>query len=71
MNILQIFGYLGKDCEKRVMPNGSVLYIISVGVKSKKGKEESTNWYRVNLWGDKWEKLVPHLKKGSSVIVNG
>lgn len=72
MNIMQIFGFVGKDVEKKVMPNGGVLYTLSVGVKSKKNKEEMTNWYRVNMWGEtRWEKLVPHLKKGAGVIVMG
>lgn len=72
MNIMQIFGFVGKDVEKKLMPNGGVLYTLNVGVKSKKNKEEVTYWYRVNMWGEtRWEKLTPHLKKGSSVIVMG
>ncbi len=72
MNIIQLFGYVGKDVEKKVMPNGGVLFSLSIGVKSKKNKEEITHWYRVSMWGEtRWEKLVPHLKKGSSVIVVG
>ena len=72
MNIMQIFGFVGKDVERKDMPNGGVLYSLNVGVKSKKNKEEVTNWYRVNMWGEtRWEKLVPHLKKGSGVIVMG
>lgn len=72
MNIMQIFGFVGKDVERKDMPKGGVLYSLSVGVKSKKNKEEVTHWYRVNMWGEtRWEKLVPHLKKGSGVIVMG
>lgn len=72
MNIMQIFGFVGRDVERKVMPNGGILFTLNIGVKSKKNKEELTHWYRVNMWGEtRWEKLVPHLKKGSSVIVMG
>jgi len=71
MNFVTILGRLGRDAESRFTPNGdkvTTLIIASTGRKS--GKEE-TIWWRITLWGDRFDKMLSYLKKGSSIIVTG
>jgi single-strand DNA-binding protein len=72
MNILQIAGHLARDPEKRFTASGQQVTTFTVGVNYRKGgKEESTMWIRVTVWGDRFDKLISYLKKGSAVIVVG
>lgn len=72
MNLLQIAGHLGKDPETRFTPSGQKVTTFSVAVNYRKGgKEESTLWVRVTIWGERFDKLISYLKKGSAVIVVG
>ena len=71
MFFVQIAGNLGQDPETRVTPSGQKVINFSVAVKQRKGKEEITTWVKVVSWGDRHEKMISFLKKGSAVIVNG
>ncbi len=71
MNILQLFGRLGADPETRFTSNGTKVTTFRMAVSSKKGGQEETMWWRVTVWGDRFDKMISYLKKGSSVIVSG
>jgi single-strand DNA-binding protein len=71
MNILQLFGRLGSDPETRFTSNGTKVTTFRMAVSSKKGGQEETMWWRVTLWGDRFDKMTSYLKKGSAVIVSG
>lgn len=72
MNILQIAGHLGRDPETRFTASGQKVTTFTVAVNHRRGgKEEITVWVRVTVWGDRFDKLMPYLKKGSAVIVIG
>lgn len=72
MNILQIAGHLARDPEKRFTASGQQVTSFTVAVNYRKGgKEETTMWIRVTVWGDRFDKLISYLKKGSAVIVVG
>lgn len=71
MNITQIAGHLGADPETRFTANGQKVTTIRVAANSKRGGKEETTWWRVTVWGDKFDKIMPYLKKGSAVIVIG
>lgn len=71
MNLIHIAGHLGDDPEERFTPGGQKVINFRVAVKSRRRGEESTTWYRVTIWGDRFDKMLPHLKKGSAVIVVG
>ena len=68
MNLFEIAGFLGADPEERFTPTGRKVVAFRVGVKC--GKED-TMWVRVSVWGDRFDKMMPFLKKGSAVIVVG
>lgn len=71
MFFVQIAGRLGKDPEARFTASGQKVTTFSLAVSHRKGKEESTIWVRVTIWGDRFEKLMPYIKKGSGLIVVG
>lgn len=71
MFFVQIAGRLGKDPETRFTPSGQKVTTFNVAINQRKGKEEVTTWVRVTLWGERFDKMVTYLKKGSGVIVSG
>lgn len=68
MNIITIAGHLGGDAEERFTPNGQKVVTLRVATKTKKGE---TIWWRVTAWGTQFDKMIPFLKKGGSVVVVG
>lgn len=71
MNIIHIAGHLGADPEVRYTPSGQKVTTFRVAVNIRKSGKEETIWYRITIWGDRFDKLIPYLKKGSSIIVIG
>lgn len=71
MNMIQIMGHLGADAETRFTPSGQKVTNLRVATTSRKGGKEETVWYRITIWGDRYDKMLPYLKKGSGVIVVG
>ena len=71
MNIIQIAGHLGSDVETRFTPDGQKVSTIRVATKVRRKGKEETLWWRVSLWGDRFDKLLAYLKKGSAIIVVG
>lgn len=71
MFFVHIAGNLGKDPETRFTPSGQKVTSFSVAVNQRKGKEDVTTWVRVVVWGDRYDKFISFLKKGSSVIIGG
>ena len=74
---IQIIGNLGRDPELRYTPNGRPVASFTVAVnQSTKNQQsgewiESTNWFRVDVWGDRGERVAETLRKGSRVFVDG
>lgn len=71
MNFIQIAGRLGKDPETRFTPDGKKVISFSLATNRKKKGQEETVWYRVTVWGDQFDNLMPYIKKGSALIVVG
>lgn len=71
MNIIQIAGHLGADPETRFTPTGQKVTTLRVAANTRKAGKEETVWWRVTVWGDRFDKLMPYLKKGSAIIVVG
>ncbi|KAF3362798.1 Single-stranded DNA-binding protein [Chlamydiales bacterium STE3] len=71
MNFIFIAGHLGADPETRFTPSGQKVVSLRIAVNVRKGGKEETVWYRVTIWGDRFDKMMPYLKKGSGVIVSG
>ena len=71
MNFLQIFGRLGADPETRFTSNGQKVTTMRVACNVRKAGKDETMWWRVTIWGDRFDKMMTYLKKGSAVIVMG
>lgn len=71
MIFVEIAGHLGQDAEARFTPNGTKIIKLRIAARSRRGQSETTLWWTVNLWGDRWDKIEPFLKKGAALIVMG
>lgn len=71
MIFIQIAGHLGQDPEVRYTPSGQKVTNFRVATNIRRGNKEKTVWWRVTMWGDRFDKRLAYLKKGSPVIVWG
>lgn len=71
MNYVHIIGRLGKDPETRFTADGLKVTVLVVATNSRKAGKEETIWWRVTLWGDRWDKMVTYLTKGKPVMIGG
>lgn len=71
MNFVEVAGFLGSDAEERFTPNGKRVVSFRVGARTRQGGKDETIWWRINIWGDRFDKMLPYLKKGTAIIVFG
>lgn len=64
-------GHLGADVETRYTEKGKKVSTIRVAVNTRRAGKDETVWWRVTMWGDEFDWILPYLKKGSGVIVMG
>ena len=68
---VDLVGHLGRDAEMKHTPQGQAVLEWSMAVSTKRGGNESTNWFRCSLWGKRAESLASHLTKGTALFVTG
>ncbi|MEI8366238.1 MAG: single-stranded DNA-binding protein [Parachlamydiaceae bacterium] len=71
MIIVQIAGRLGRKPESRFTPSGQKVTTFSVATNVRKAGKDEAVWWRVSVWGDRHDKMIAYLDKGSAVIVVG
>jgi single-strand DNA-binding protein len=76
VNKVTLIGNLGKDPEMRYLPSGEAVATFSLATteqwKDKSGgKQERTDWHRIEFIGRTAEVCGEYLKKGASVYVEG
>lgn len=76
VNKVILVGNLGQDPEVRYMPNGDAIANIAIATteswKDKQGqRQEKTEWHNVAMYRRLAEIAGEHLKKGSSVYIEG
>lgn len=71
MNQGTIAGYLGADPEVRFTSSGQKVTTFRIGAKVRRGGKDETIWWRVSVWGEQFDKMIPYFKKGSSIVVTG
>ena len=76
INSVTIAGNLGKDAELRMTQSGSPVMNFSIAVNE--GRKDAngnwndyTNWFNCVMFGNRAEKLVQYLKKGTKVALMG
>ncbi len=73
MNIITIAGHLGADPEVRFTSSGQKVTSLRVATRTRKSAsgEDQSIWYRVTIWGEQFDKMMPYFKKGSALMVIG
>ncbi len=76
VNRVTLIGNLGRDPEMRYLPSGEAVATFSVATteqwKDKQGgKQERTNWHRIEFIGRTAEVCGEYLKKGAPVYIEG
>lgn len=71
MNYTWIAGHLGSDPETRFTPSGKKVVTLRVACKSRKNGKDETIWWKVTIWGETFDKILPYFKKGSPIVVCG
>lgn len=71
MNYVHIIGRLGKDPEVRYTSDNNKVTTLVVASNYVKSGQTETIWWRVTLWGDRWDKMISYLSKGKPVMVGG
>ena len=71
-----LVGNLGRDAELKYTPKGAAVLEFSLAVNERwtdggGAQQESTTWFRVNVWGRQADTLKPFLVKGKQVMVDG
>ncbi|BBI16669.1 single-stranded DNA-binding protein [Neochlamydia sp. S13] len=71
MIIIEIAGHLGTDPEVRFTPGGQKVTVLRLATNTRKSGKDETVWWRVTIWGERFDKMMPYIKKGSALIVIG
>ncbi|MFN0065956.1 MAG: single-stranded DNA-binding protein [Chlamydiales bacterium] len=71
MNLVEIAGFLGADAEERFTSTGKRVISLRLATRTRASGKDDTIWWRVNLWGDRYDKMLPYLKKGTALIIVG
>lgn len=71
LNFLNLAGHLGADPEVRFTSNGKKITTLRLATKIRKGNNDETLWWRVSIWGEQFDNMMPYLKKGSPIVVMG
>lgn len=71
MKSIMIAGNIGRDAVTRTTGGGDKVTGFTVAVEDRQGKEKSTIWFDVAIWGARGEKIAEYLTKGGKVAVSG
>jgi len=71
-NVISFIGTLSRDAEVKVTKGGTSVLSFSCANNNGFGDRQTTNWFRVSLFGKRAEgQLQSYLKKGQQVFVSG
>lgn len=70
MQTITVAGRIGRDAETRNAGDTSVTSF-TVAADQRNGREKSTNWWRVSIWGKRGESLCQYVRKGEKIVVTG
>jgi single-strand DNA-binding protein len=68
MSLITVMGFLGRDAEVKNTQSGIKMLILNVATTHGK---DTTVWYRIVYFGDRHDKMIPYLKKGSALVIVG
>ncbi len=68
---IELIGNLGRDAELSYTSQNRPYARFSVATQEFDGKKSFPQWHKVVLWGERAEKLIPYLTKGTLVYIEG
>ncbi len=71
MNRTILAGRLGADPEVRFTSSGQKVTTLRLAVNQRRGGQDETMWWRVTVWGERFDKMMSFLKKGSALVAIG
>jgi single-strand DNA-binding protein len=71
MIIVQVADHLGQDPETRFTPTGVKVTTLRMATNIRKGGKDVTVWWKITIWGERFDKMMPYFKKGSALFVTG
>jgi single-strand DNA-binding protein len=71
MIIVEIAGHLGADPEVRFTASGQKVTTLRVATNSRRQGKDETVWWRLTIFGDRFDKMLSYFKKGSAIIAIG
>lgn len=71
MKAITIAGNIGRDAEQRTTQGGKSVTGWTVAVDDGWGENRSTLWFDCSWWGQRGEKVQPHIRKGGKIAVAG
>ena len=71
MNQITIAGHFGSDPEVRFTSSGQKVTTLRVAARARRSGKDETIWWKVTIWGEQFDKIIPYFKKGSPIIVVG
>ncbi len=66
-----LIGRLGADPETKHLDSGQTVTEARIAVSRRRGREETTTWWRVSLWGKRGEAFAQYHRKGDLAAVHG
>ena len=71
LNSITLGGNVGNDLEVRYTSNGKAIGSFSLAVQQGYGDNKRAMWVTCLIFGERAEKLAPHIRKGTKLVVNG
>jgi single-stranded DNA-binding protein len=71
---ISFIGFLGRDPESKKTKDNKDYLRLSIAESIGFGDNKKTVWYSANIWHEELQKIkgmIPYLKKGSSIFVQG
>lgn len=71
LNSITLGGNIGNDMEVRYTQNGKAIGSFPLAVTNGYGDNKRTMWITCLVFGERAEKLAPHIRKGGKIVVGG
>lgn len=71
LNSITLGGNIGNDMEVRYTQNGKAIGSFPLAVTNGYGDNKRTMWVTCLVFGERAEKLAPHIRKGGKIVVSG
>lgn len=66
---LNLLGYVGQEPEAKILENDTFVLNFSLATSTGWGDKKVTTWWRVSMFGERAEKLSPHISKGTPLLL--